>query len=483
MMSPVNRLRSRWEGPGGYSEALTLAFPLILSAGSWTLQHFVDRMFLCWWDPRAMGASLSAGIVQFTAVSLFMGTASYANTFVAQYHGAQRPDRIGPSVWQAIYFSLIAFCCFMALIPLSRPIFELFGHEQFLRELEISYFRILLLGSGFTVYSSAISAFYSGRGKTWPVLWVNVVATLINIVLDYVMIFGRWGFPEMGMAGAAWATVIAMGSNALIFTCMLFSRNNRREFATLRGWHLEWDLFKRLLKFGVPSGMHFMADVFVFMLFVQMIGRIGAEELTATTLAFNINMLAFLPMVGFGIATSTLVGQRLGANEPHLAERSTYSVFHMTLGYMALVALLLLIIPSVFIEPFAAQANPEEFAPIRPIAFLLLRFVAIYCVFDTMNIIFASALKGAGDTRFVMWQTFGLGLTVMVVPTYLATSLDRGAIFVAWAFLSLYVVLLGFSFLWRFKRGKWRNMRVIEPTVAILPTSPLPESPTMEMEL
>lgn len=473
----------RWREPGGYQEALVLAFPLILSAGSWTLQHFVDRMFLSWWDVRAMGASLAAGIVQFTIVSFFMGTASYTNTFVAQYQGADRPERIGPSVWQSIYFSLASFLVFLAMVPLASPLFHFFGHDPALRDMEISYFQIMLIGSGFSIYSSAISGFYSGRGRTWPVLWVNFGGTLVNIVLDYAMIFGHWGFPEMGIRGAAWATVSAMAFNAAAFSLMFFSRRNRLEFATLRGWHFESDLFKRLMKFGLPSGLHFMADVFVIMLFIQLVGRIGTNELSATTLAFNVNMLAFLPMVGFGIATSTLVGQRLGADQPDLAAKSTWSVFHMTFVYMTSVAILYLVFPSLFIEPFAKQADPEQFDQVRPIAFLLLRFVAFYCVFDTLNIIFASALKGAGDTRFVMWLTFGLGLVIMVFPTWLASLLGHASILIAWTALSLYVVLLGFGFLWRFRRGKWREMRVIEAAVPLILSGPVSEAPTGEMEM
>lgn len=482
-MNLISRIETRWHAPGGYREALHLAFPLILSAGSWTVQHFVDRMFLCWWSPDAMGASLAAGVVQFTAVSLFMGTASYANTFVAQYFGAKRPERIGAAVWQSIYFAAMAFAVFLLLIPLGEPIFTFFGHEEPLRSMEIDYFQILLIGSGFHIYSSAVSGFYSGRGRTWPILYVNATATAINLVLDYAVIFGNWGFPEMGLRGAAWATNAAMLFSAVAFSCLFFSPYNRKTFATARAWRFDPDLFGRLMRYGFPSGLHFMADMFTIMLFVQLVGRIGANELSATTLAFNVNMLAFLPMIGFGIATSTLVGQRLGSDEPDLAAKSAHSVFHLTLVYMGLIALLYIVVPGLFIEPFGLQSNPAEFSEVRPIAYMLLRFVAFYCLFDTLNIIYASALKGAGDTRFVMWLTFGLGFVVMVIPTYLATRIEHGAILLAWTSLSAYVVLLGLALLARFHRGTWRSMRVIEAAVAIAPAAPLPETPTVEVDM
>ena len=88
---------------GGYRQILLIAFPLILSTGSWSLQHFVDRMFLAWYSPAALAASTPAGILNYTLMSLFIGTAGYVSTFVAQYIGAGRDERIGPTVWQGLY--------------------------------------------------------------------------------------------------------------------------------------------------------------------------------------------------------------------------------------------------------------------------------------------------------------------------------------------------------------------------------------------
>ena len=115
----MNRLKNRWPGAGGYREVLKLAFPLILSTGSMTIQHFVDRIFLTWYSPEAIAAAMPAAMISFTFMSLFIGTATYVNTFVAQYFGAKRNDRIGPAVWQGIYFSLIGALCILPLYFLA----------------------------------------------------------------------------------------------------------------------------------------------------------------------------------------------------------------------------------------------------------------------------------------------------------------------------------------------------------------------------
>jgi len=135
----------------------------------------------------------------------------------------------------------------------------------------------------------------------------------------------------------------------------------------------------------------------------MLIGRLGTTALAATNIALNINTLAFMPMIGMSIAISVLVGQRLGEDRAELAEFTTYSSFHLTFIYMTSIALLYVLVPDIFMIPFAAQSDPAQFAPVRNITLILLRFVALYSVFDTLNLVFAGAIKGAGDTRFIMF--------------------------------------------------------------------------------
>ena len=156
-----------------------------------------------------------------------------------------------------------------------------------------------------------------------------------------------------------------------------------------------------------------------FTVFILLIGHLGTVSLAATNIAFNISTLSFMPMIGSSIAISVLVGQYLGKNQPEMATTSVYSGFHLTFGYMFVISLAYLFIPELFVLPFAAGADPASFAEIYRLTVLLLRFVAIYSVFDTMNLVFASAIKGAGDTRYVMFAIIITSALVLVTPTYL----------------------------------------------------------------
>jgi MATE family multidrug resistance protein len=366
------------------------------------------------------------------------------------------------------------------LIPLARTIFDATGHDPSVRQHEITYFQILSMGVIPVLLSSTVSCFYTGQGKTWPVFYINAFGTLVNIVLDYALIFGKFGLPQMGIAGAAWATNIACICTATIYLWLFLRSGNRAQFNSLRGAKPDGKLFLRLMRFGLPTGVQFMLDILAFTLFIALVGRIDKLSLTASSMAFQINMLSFMPMIGFGIAVTTLVGQSLGRNDPDQASRYTWSAFYMTFSYMILIGLGYWLLPDLFLYPFKIKSDAAEFAAAQPIAVKLLCFVAFYCMFDTGNIIFASTLKGAGDTKFVMMVPVVLSWTVLVIPTYLAVRLDWG-LYVAWAFATTYVCLLSVVFFVRFLQGKWKTMRVIEVPSPHLPTK-VPELPTLEVE-
>jgi MATE family multidrug resistance protein len=457
---------------------LVLALPLIMSTASWSVQHFVDRMFLAWHSPEAIAAAMPAGMLNFALMCIFLGTASYVSTFVAQYYGAKQNEQIGPMIWQGIYIAAIGGLLTLLLIPWAGDIFRWVGHEPPVQKNEAVYFAILCAGALPALMASALSGFYSGLGKTVPVMWINIAATAINIIFDYLMIFGHGGFPAMGMAGAAWATVLSAVFSVAAYALLIFRPKYNRIYNTLGGWRFDKTRFFSLLKFGFPNGIQFFVDMAGFTFFILLVGRLGSDNLAASNIAFNINTLAFMPMIGFGIATSVLVGQYLGGEDPKTASRSVYSAFHLTFIYMAAVALLYFFWPDLFLMPFAAKADPARFESIRRTTIILLRFVAVYSLFDGFNIIFSSAIKGAGDTKYVMYMVLALSLGLLSVPSYLAIVVMKSGIYLSWTIASVYVVALGLSFYFRFLGGKWKTMRVIEQAAPALTMHP--ETPAVE---
>jgi MATE family multidrug resistance protein len=444
---------------------LRLALPLILSNSFLTLQVSIDRALLSQASSDAVAAAMPAALLYWTPFLLVQNIANYAMTFVAQYTGAGRPERVGPAVWQALYFAVAAGIAFLALWPLAGSIVALGGHSAGIQKLEVVYFRCLCFAALPALIVAAANSFFAGRGDSWTVLLVDGVGLSVNAFLAYSLIFGHWGLPALGIAGAGWATVAGSATSAAVALALVFRRKYRSRFHTLSGWRFDPDLFRRLMRFGFPNGLQWMLDALAFTVFVFLVGRLGDVELAATNIAFAINMVAVLPMLGMGQAVSILVGQRLGQDRPEVAERSTWNGFGLAWLYMGAVAVLYALTPGPFLYFFqSGDAKWDQVALLVPV---LLKFVAVYSLFDSMNLVFSFALRGAGDTRFVTVVALALAWPLMVVPTWTAWNFHWG-LYWAWAFASMYVIALGLTFLLRFRAGKWKSMRVIEQAPAAL---------------
>lgn len=453
----------RWLKPNGYRDVLAISLPLVASMGSITLMQFTDRIFLANYSVDAIAAALPAGIASFTSIAFFMGVASYTNAFVAQYAGAQACGRVGASVWQGIYFSLVASCVLASLYFVSGTLFELIGHSPHIRVLEITYFNILTLGGGLVVLGSAMASFFTGRGLTWTVMVVHMAGAAVNIPLDYCLINGVGPFPELGIVGAAIATVTASATIVAILGVLILSPGNRKRFNTWDSRAFDGELFGRLMRFGLPSGGQFFLEIFGITFFIQMLGRLGDLELAASNIALSIETLSFLPMVGFHVGNATLVGQAIGRGKPEQGAYATTSTLHLIMAYMMLVAAAFVFTPEPLLHLFKAHHHTAaQYEQIKHLGVILMRFVAVFCFFDALNLVFSGALKGAGDTRFIMWTIGALSIGMMIAPIYLAVEVFGAGLYTAWAIATLYICALGLAFMWRYRQGKWKSMKVIE---------------------
>jgi MATE family multidrug resistance protein len=422
-----------------------------------------DRIFLGHYSVEAIAAVTPAGLMAFTFQAFFLGLGSYVNTFVAQYIGADRPERVGASLWQGLYFVAVASVV-LALIGWSGwIIFDLAGHDPDVRELEVIYFRTLMYGGGLMILRDVLSCFYSGRGLTRVIMGVTITGACVNIPLDYALINGVWGFPELGIRGAALATVAGHALMVVLFTALIFTREHDRRFAVRRARAFDRALFARLIRFGTPSGAQFFMDIFAFSFFLLIVGRLGKTELAASNVAFAINTLGFLPMIGFSIGTSTLVGQAIGAGDPRAARRATIRTLELTATYMILVACVFVVFPMPLLRLFSPPGTADaDYATIMALGKVLLRFVAAYTLIDAVNIILSGTLKGAGDTRFVGWTIAVGSVCLFVAPVYVALEVLGAGLYTAWFFAAFYVFAVAVFFAWRYRQRKWESMRVIE---------------------
>ncbi len=454
---------SWWSRPSGGREVLRVAAPLIVSSLSWTVMTFVDRMMLDWLSGAAMAAAFSAGMLWTAVLCLPLGICMFANTFVSQYYGAGQHERIGAAVWQAVWIAIGFSPLMLAAIPLAPWIFSQADHGPESYAYEVEYFQILCVGAPALLISQAASAFYSGRGQTRVVMWIDAAAALLNVVLDYFWIFGYAGFPAWGVAGAAWATVVSLWVKTIFYVLLPLQRAYRKKYGTLSGLKPDFHLLGRVLYYGGPCGVQMLLDVAGFTVFILLLGRLGTTEAEATSMAFSISTVAFMPIWGLGLAVSILVGQHLGENRDDLAARATHTALFMAWGYMAFMSALYLFAPGIFLQGFQSDAGsltPER-AAVQQLAVNLLRFVAAYNLLDATFMIFVNAIKGAGDTQFVLRVSLVLAL-LLTVFSYLSVEVWHLGVYGCWMLITIWVWVAALTFYLRFRGGKWRTMRVIE---------------------
>jgi len=273
MNSFLQRMVENWRRPSGYREVFKISLPLIISMSSHTVMLFTDRLFLGRYSLDTLAASVPAGLLAFMFMCFFMGVVEFTNTFVAQYVGAHLPRRVGSALWQGIYLALAAGILLAGLSLFGESLFRLAGHAPRIQELETVYFRILMLGAVFGLLQNALSCFYSGRGLTMPIMIINVIGVTLNVPLNYMLINGYGGFPELGMSGSALATVTSSAVMLLLYIGVVFREQNNRVYGVRRMWAFDRVLFGRLLKFGTPAGIQVFVDIFGFAMFLLMVGR------------------------------------------------------------------------------------------------------------------------------------------------------------------------------------------------------------------
>lgn len=445
---------------GGIREILTIAFPLIISSASHTVLTFTDRMFLSWYSPSCMAASGPASILSYSIICFFMGTGVYVSALIAQFFGAKKSSQIAKTLWQGIYFGLISSVLIVLLIPVGHMLIDYSGHGSQVTILEKSYFTILMYGGGFVVIGSVLSSFFSGQGNTKIVMFVTFAGAIINILLDYILIFGKLGMPDMGIVGAGIATVLSHIIVVTIIAILIFQGKYRRKLRVHRFWQFDKKLFLKLIKFGAPEGFHYFVDIAGFSVFIFFIGSYGEIALAASNIAIFVDMLAFMPMIGIGIATSILVGQYIGKKKKHISIIVANNSMKITAIYGALIGILLWFFPGFFINIFKGS-DISVFSQITSAAIPIFQILPFFLMADSLHIIFGSALSGAGDTKFKMLIASLVVAFFFVPGEFLILKGFRLPLSYGWWWSAVYLLIIGVIYLFRFRQGEWRQIDMI----------------------
>ena len=454
-------VRQKPADDGGYRHVLRLVVPMVLNGAAFTAMQFTDRVLVARFSSEAIQAALPAGILTFCLMSLFTATAGYAGTFVAQYHGAG--DRRGTirSAAAGVWLTVLFLPFFALLLPLCSWILSLAARDPALFALEDRYAFWMLLAAPLVSLNWVLSGYLTGRNRVVANALVTVAGCAANVALDVWLIYGGRGVPALGLAGAGIATCVSVVLQDLALFALVFAERDVRATPRRDLLRPDWGLLRRIVRFGLPSGVQLCFDMASFAFFVLLTGRLDELSLATSNVAFSINNLAFAPLIGFGTVASILAGQFQGARKPRLAQESVMRCVRLAWGYMALCAAAFLLLPETLLGAFRSPDAPYTVAEMTDLGRTLLAMLAAWGMFDTVNVVFLGALKGAGDTRFAMAWLLGTEWTLYVPAVALVLVVFGGGILAAWWIQLAYIVLLSAGLYVRWKRGKWMAIRMV----------------------
>ncbi|HJN96398.1 MAG TPA: MATE family efflux transporter [Gammaproteobacteria bacterium] len=445
------------------SELVKIALPMVVSQGAFAVMIFTDRYFMSQIDPTHMAASLGGGVAVFFSFCFFSGLFSYANAMAAQYLGAGQTDKCPKVVTQGIIMTVMCSPLLVIITYFVSGIFEAMGHDPQQVELERSYYIILMMGVVVTLSKICISSYFAGIGRTYIVMVCDVCGLIINIPLCYIMVFGKLGFPALGIVGAAISTIVATVVAFLLFVAFYLGKEHREKFRVMESFKLDWGILRRFLRLGFPSGMELFLNVAAFNLFLLMFQSYGVVQGASAAIVFNWDILSFVPMMGLNIGVISMIGRFVGANDMERTNEVISAGFIMGIAYSAILATIYITFRYPLVEVFAPPDG--DFDEIRELSAFMMIGLSSYAMADAVILVSGGVLRGAGDTRWLMTASVTLHWAMLVAQYFIILVFDYGPR-VSW--LTFVVLLLSIAVVYvaRLRGGIWRDPERLKMVMA-----------------
>jgi len=448
--------QSHVEDPTSLKYMLKLAAPMIVTTISFTVMQFVDRFMVSRLGTDALAAILPAGFVSFLPGGFAIGAMTSLNTFVSQSLGRGSKKDCSNYFWQAVYIGFAYFLVVVAIMwPAAPWIFKMMGQPPAVADMEVIYLRIMLYAHILAVINWAGSQFFIGIHRPIITMCASLCGQVVNVAANYVLIFGKLGFPALGIAGAGWGTFIGIAVGAGVNIAVFLSGDINATFKSRRTLNIDFSKMYDLLKVGLPAGFGLMVNVaFWGVILFGLVGRFGKEELLAATSAvLSYTSVSVMPVVGISTALTAAVGKTIGTGRKNLAIKQTNVCLRVALVYMGLVGICFF----VFRNALMTFWSPDD--EVIEAGANILICAAIYQVFHAARTIYSGSLRGAGDTVWLAIVSavgallilgFGGALAVRLFPSLEALG--------PWIAAAFSIIVVGLANRWRFNSKRWMQI-------------------------
>ena len=440
--------------PGSYRQVLALAYPVIITMISQTVMGLVDNIMVGRLGTTQFAAVGFSGSIIWTSFAFFNGLMSSANTFISQDYGSGKYGVIGKTVWHYLYLSVLSYLFLLGIIPISNLILRLVGPSANFRLYGGIYARIRLYSGIWVFISFALANFFRGIGNTKTPMYIAMASNVFNMVANYALIFGKFGMPRLEVKGAALATLLSSLLSATLYFVLAMSRKYDSKYSIRRIWRIEYNLAKRVLRIGLPMGVQFFLDSASFTLFAVFVAKMGEVPFAASNAAMSLMSTSFMPLIGISIATTTLVGQFIGAKQLAHARKTGYTAIKIGVSYTVMTALSFFIFGKQLISIMISDPA------VISLGAKILIMAGIFQLSDGFGICSNGALRGAGDTRFVMIVGLSYAWLLFIPLSYIFGFVLNWGVIGAWFGASIYIILYGITVFIRFRRGKWESIKI-----------------------
>ncbi|MGL5355480.1 MAG: MATE family efflux transporter [Cetobacterium sp.] len=447
----MKQLYSLWrENKKEVLSIFTIALPTIVDMFVQTLLGFFDLIMVGRLGPEAI-ASVGLGTAPIlTIIPIFFAISVGTTAMVSRAYGAKNYSEARDAMSQSLILGIpAAIIVTFIFVIFGKNILEIISKNVPIND-ALSYLKIVSLGIPFLCFNIIFSYGFRSINKSKIPMINNTISIFSNILLNYIFIFVL----NLGIAGAALATTISRGIVTVIFSILIIYKKNYCISLKKNDFKIKKDVCKRLMKVGLPSAGEQGIFRIGMLVFEAMVINLGTLQYAAHKIALTAESFSFNIGLGFSVAGTALVGQHLGAKKFQDAKKAGYLNTFLAMLIMTAFGFVFMIFPKLVISMFTKEQN------IVPMASSALRIVSIAQPILAVSMVLSGALRGAGDTKSVLWIT-SLGMFLIRLPlTYLFLYIFNFGLNGAWIVMIVDLTYRGIACFHRFKQGKWKYIEV-----------------------
>jgi len=401
-------------------------------------------------------AAMGLGLLATWAItSVFSALATGTHVLVARRSGEKDHAGAGDVLNNALLLSCIIGTFIGAIGWLfSYEILDFFASDDAVAAAGTTYMQWRFFGLLFFLFIVSYRGFFNGIGHTKVFMYSAIAVNLSNIVINYLLIFGTFGFPEMGLAGAGVASAVSNAIGCVFFVSATFLPSYRRIYKYYGQLNIRRQVLNQIIKISAPVSFQSMLILLGFLVFVAITGKIGTLEQAASQVVITALFMSFLPCFGFGIGAQTLVGQSIGNGDHPLAKRFGLEAARLATYFTIVLGAVFVLFPDAVIILITTNAEVAEVA--RPI----LRIAGVAQIFYASGIVLAHALQAAGATVYVMLIEVLTHWVVFLPACYIFGITLSGGIMGAWMALPLYIISYSALIYAKYRKDSWLLIRV-----------------------